>query len=199
MRTFKGRCTNSCPDVFSKTVDEKCTQNSVDLHPQFIDAANVKFQDHQKPLSFIDEKMIQAFGTTMTNFEGSPPAERIDLIWQRAALLRGRVYRVPGGSVGREFASLLAHEYDLLSTSQQKSEKPSMFGKLILQKDKNIRKSPDIRRLVKRRMNMWKNDLLEELIQEAELCEKKMPQSISKMSDDQATSIFTRLILIGDV
>jgi len=67
-----------------------------------------------------------------------------------------------------------------------------MFGKLILQiKDKNIRKSPDIRRLVKRRMNMWKNDLLEELIQEAELCEKKMPQSIAKMSDDQATSIFT--------
>ena len=43
--------------------------------------------------------MIQAFGTTMTNFEGSPPAERIDLIWQRAALLRGRVYRVPGGLV----------------------------------------------------------------------------------------------------
>ena len=91
----------------------------------------------------------------------------------RAALLRGRVYRVPGGSVGREFASLLAHEYDLLSLSQQKSEKPSMFGKWILQKDKNLRKSPDIRRLVKRRMNMWKNDLLEALIQEAELCEKK--------------------------
>ena len=143
--------------------------------------------------------MIQAFVTTMTHFEGSPPAERIDLIWQRAALLQGRVYRVPGGSVGREFASLLAHEYDLLSISQQKSEKTSMFGTLILQKDKNIRKSPDICRLVKRRMNMWKNDLLEELIQEAELCEKKMPQSISKMSDDQATSIITRLILIGDI
>ena len=56
--------------------------------------------------------MIQAFGTPLTNSEGSPAAERIDLIWQRTALLYGRVYRVPGGSVGREFASLLAHEYD---------------------------------------------------------------------------------------
>ena len=51
-----------------------------------------------------------------------------------------------------------------------------MFGKLILQKDKNIVKSADIRRLLKRRMQMWKDDLLEVLIQEAELCDKKNAQ-----------------------
>ena len=51
-----------------------------------------------------------------------------------------------------------------------------MLGKLILQKDKNIMKSTDIRRLIKRRLQMWKDDLLEELIQEAELCDKKNVQ-----------------------
>ena len=48
-----------------------------------------------------------------------------------------------------------------------------MFGKLILQKDKNIRKSPDIKRLLKRRMQMWRDNLFEQLILEAELCDKK--------------------------
>ena len=101
---------------------------------------------------------------------------RIEKIWKRAALLRGRVYRVPGGSIGREFTAVLAKEYALLASGVQKSEKPSMIGKLILQKDKKIRKSSDIKRLIKRRLKMWKDDLLEELIQEAEACDRKLPR-----------------------
>ena len=60
-----------------------------------------------------------------------------------------------------------------------------MFGKLILQKDKNIKKSADIRRLIKRKLQMWKEDLQEELIQEAEHCDKKMPKSVIKMSEEK--------------
>ena len=74
-----------------------------------------------------------------------------------------------------------------------------MFGKLILQKDKNIVKSADIRRLLKRRMQMWKDDLLEELIQEAELCDKKMPKSVSKMSEEKAIKVFSGMILQGKI
>ena len=113
--------------------------------------------------------MIEAFNATLTNSAGSPLIGRIEKNWERSALLRGKVYRVPGGTVGREFTSLLAAEYDFLALGKHKSERPSMFGKLILQKDKNIVKSADIRRLLKRHMQMWKDDLLEELIQEAEL------------------------------
>jgi len=109
--------------------------------------------------------------------------------------LRGRVYRLPGSYsiVGREFTNLLADEYDLLASAKHTSERVSMFGKLILQKDKNIRKSPDIKRLLQRRMQMWRDNLFEQLIFEAELCDKKLPKSISKMDDDEAILNFSRL------
>ena len=69
-----------------------------------------------------------------------------------------------------------------------------MFGKLILQKDKNIKKSTDIRRLIKRRLQMWKDDQLEQLIQEAELCDKKLPKSVAKMSDEKVIHVFSCMI-----
>ena len=75
-----------------------------------------------------------------------------------------------------------------------------MFGKLVLQKDKNVKKSIDIRRLVKRRMQMWKEDLLEELIKEAELCDKKLPKSVStKMSEEKAINLFSGMIMQGKI
>ena len=114
-------------------------------------------------------------------------------------MLRGRVYRVPGGSIGREFTAVLAKEYELLASGVQKSEKPSMIGKLILQKDKKIRKSSDIKRLIKRRLKMWKDDLLEELIQEAEACDRKLPMGVTKMSDEEAILVFSRMVLQGKI
>ena len=100
--------------------------------------------------------MQEAFGETLKNNSGSPLDGQVEKIWERSALFRGHVYRLPGVAVGHEFTSILASEYDLLANSVQKSERPSMFGKLILQKDKRIKKSADIRRLIKRRLRMWK-------------------------------------------
>ena len=141
--------------------------------PTPFDAKNMDLLDQSSPISepfepyidastisFVDMKMKEAFGETLKNNSGSPLDGRVEKIWERSALLRGRVYRLPGGAVGREFTSILASEYDLLAEGSQKSEKPSMFGKLILQKDKHIKKSADIRRLVKRRMQMWRNKIL---------------------------------------
>ena len=74
-----------------------------------------------------------------------------------------QVYRVPGGTAGREFTSVLVTEYELLASSNQTSELSSMFaiGKLTLQKDKNVKKSTDIKRLIKRckcgKMIYWNN------------------------------------------
>ena len=125
---------------------------------QMIDAPNFPLNTPSKSvsqqqiptehLSFVDQKMFEAFGATLTNSEGKNRSGYSDeKIWERAATLRGRVYRLPGGIVGREFTNLLADEYDLLASAKNTSERVSMFGKLILQKDKNIRKSPDIKRL----------------------------------------------------
>ena len=51
------------------------------------------------------------------------------------------------------------------------------FPLLILQKDKNIKKTRDIRSLLKRRMQMWNEGLFEELVSEAERCDRKLPNS----------------------
>ena len=161
-----------------------------DTYNSGVDNLQLIQTSENKAVSFVDQKMMEAFNATLTNSAGSSLIGRIEKIWERSALLQGKVYRVPGGTVGQEFTSLLAAEYDLLALGKQKSERPSMFGKLILQKDKNIVKSADIRRLLKRRMQMWKDDLLEELIQEAELCDKKMPKSVSKMPEEKAIKVF---------
>ena len=52
--------------------------------------------------------MFEAFGATLSNSAGSPLNGRLEVIWKRSALLKGKVYRLPGGTVGREFTSLLA-------------------------------------------------------------------------------------------
>ena len=73
-----------------------------------------------------------------------------------------------------------------------------MLSKLILQKDKKIVKSSDIRRLLRRRMKMWEEDLFDQLIEEAELCDRKFGRAVGEnMSEDEAIKIFTRLILFG--
>ena len=50
---------------------------------------------------------------------------------------------------------------------------------------------------MKRRMQLWDDDKLEELIQEAELCDSKLPRSYAPKTEDEAISIFSRLILQG--
>ena len=76
------------------------------------------------------------------------------------------------GAVGRYFTSILAKEIQALANAEQKSEKSAMLSKLILQKDKKIVKSSDIRRQLRRRMKMWEEDLFDQLIEEAELCDR---------------------------
>ena len=90
-------------------------------------------------------------------------------------------YRIPGGSVGRRFTSLLVKEILLLAQAKEKSERCSVFGRLILQKDNKIKKTADIKRLVLRRLDLWEQTRFEELIQEAEQCEKKLGKSFSKI------------------
>ena len=104
--------------------------------------------------------MVKAFGHTLSGPDSGVPSGRLENIWYRAVKLSSKLYRLPGGSVGRKFVGILANEIDLLA---------------------------DIRRCVIRRIKLWEEDKLEELIQEAELCERKLGKSMGEnMSDDTA-------------
>jgi len=49
--------------------------------------------------------------------------------------------------------------------------------------------------LISRRLDMWACGQFEILLQEAELCDKNLPKNSSKMSDEQAVKVFSRLML----
>jgi len=127
----------------------------------------------KEELTFVDKKMVEAFGHTLSGPDVDIPSGRLENIWYRAAKLSSKLYRLPGGSIGRKFVGIFANEIDLLASAINKSERCSMFGRLILQKENKVKKSADIRRCVIRRIKLWEEDKLEELIQEAELCERK--------------------------
>ena len=148
-------------------------------------------------LKMADIKMIQAFGVPLLNSDGFQRQDMWDKIWERITRLRGKLYTLPGGAIAKQFISIYEKEIDAFSKGDKKSEVFICFPSLILQKDKNIKKTKDIRILLKRRLQMWTNGFFENLCDEAERCDKKLPKSSGKMSEDQEEKIFSALILQG--
>ena len=68
---------------------------------------------------------------------------------------------------------------------------------LILQKDKNFKKTADIRRLISRRLKIWSDGNIENLISEAEQYDQKLPRSTTNMTDEQAVKVFSCLMIEG--
>ena len=74
---------------------------------------NPKFEE--TPLSFADQKMVQAYGFPMLNTEGEWKNDMWENIWKRTVALRGKLYTLPGGVIGQQFVSTLAAEVFALS------------------------------------------------------------------------------------
>ena len=79
---------------------------------------------NMKPISFVDQKMVEAFGAPLLNSDGRWMNDMWENIWKRTVKLRGKLYTLPGGSVGRLFVSTLAAEVLELGKGKQKSEVP---------------------------------------------------------------------------
>ena len=145
------------------------------------------------------KKMIEAFSVPLVNSDGGPCNDMWSTIWERITRLRGKIYSLPRGSIARQFTSLYQIEVEAFGSRVKPSEAFICFPLLILQKDKNIKKTRDIRSLLKRRMQMWNEGLFEELVSEAERCDRKLPKSSAagKMDDDKEAKNFSSLILQG--
>ena len=83
----------------SQTHQSVASQNTQVSQMQY----NFNEVEIKNDISFVELKMVEAFGATLTNSAGSSFRSRLEKIWERSALLRGKIYRVPGGSVGRQF------------------------------------------------------------------------------------------------
>ena len=69
----------------------------------------------------------------------------------------------------------------------------------MLQRDRKIKKGAELRRILRRRIDMWKAQQYDELIHEAECCDRQFRSRYVKIDDDHVIKVFTRLMLRGKV
>ena len=113
--------------------------------------------------------------------------------------MRRKQYELPDGNVGARFVNILAEEIEKCNSKQQPSEREFIFSALVLQRNKMIRKARDVRPLLMRRMDMWEDGQLKELLHEAQRCDRQLISSLSPMTSEQVERTFARLMLEGRV
>ena len=145
-------------------------------------------------------KMQQAFGASILSSEGGARIDAWSYRWKAVTALRSRQYVLPNGAVGREFVDILSEEVRLLSRGMVKSERLIVFMIVLLQRDSMIRNGYDIRRLLKRRMNAWREGQFDELQHEAiRLMRQQHWIQPRKQDEENTIKVFTRLMLKGQV
>ena len=120
-----------------------------------------------------EDIMMEAFGASLdksTCLDHSIWTER----WVKSVRLPKRLYTFPNGNIGRKYVDLLTHELKLLSTTADStSERVLMMSRFLLQRDPMIKASKDIRTLIGRRIEDWKENKFDKLLAEAVRCGKK--------------------------
>jgi len=62
---------------------------------------------------------------------------------------------------------------ELLVQGKNRSEKLMCFTPFILQRDKNVKRSKDVRNLIRSRLDMWERGEYDELVAAAKRCDSK--------------------------
>ena len=137
----------------------------------------------------LHSRMEKAFGGVMLNSDGGDSDDKWLCRWKQLVSLFGSLYDLPGGNVGKEFVGLFADEISMLSEKRVNSERFIVFCRVV-------------RRLIKRRIDAWKNDNFDELVQETITCVR---QSVRRRKEtlrsgfDHVVQVFTRLMRRGEV
>jgi len=91
-------------------------------------------------------------------------------LWLRLVTIKNCLYDLPSGSAGREFVNLLSSEVTLLAQGPSRSERVLVFLSTMSQRDPMVRKGIDIRRLLSRRLQLWKECVFDGYVTESEQC-----------------------------
>ena len=154
---------------------------------------------HGPVRSNVNNRLFHAYGACFLGSDGGEQINEWGQRWKRVVSIRGQQYVLPGGSVGREFVNLLTNEVSMLSRGEAISERLIVFCGVVLQRDSMVNKGMDIRRLLKRRMDAWKQNRFDELVYELERCARIKSKVRSSNSEDHIIKVFSRLILRGQV
>ena len=93
----------------------------------------------------------------------------------RAVAFKNCHYDLPTGSVGKDYVALLSSKIDLLAQGSVRSERVLVFLLAVLQRDPMVRRGTDIRRLLARHLQRWKDHCFEDLVNETEKCARQLP------------------------
>ena len=124
----KGNCYNA--DILVSTVSTKQeqAQNQETINQKSNEGLVAEIQlkqiDHsetQKEMSYVDEKMIQAVEATLINADSFDTDDKWVKRWEKVVRLRGKLYLLPGGAVGRKVVSVYADEIKRFGNGEQKS------------------------------------------------------------------------------
>ena len=114
-----------------------------------------------------EDIMMEAFGASLdksTCLDHSIWTER----WVKSVRLPKRLYTLPNGNIGRKYVVLLTQELKLLSTTADStSGRVLVMSRVLLQSDPTIKASKDIRTLIGRRIEHWRENKFDKFLAEA--------------------------------
>ena len=116
---------------------------------------------------------------------------------------RKNLFDLPKGNAGKKF---VAEMNKLVLSWTNKSAKRSYALKalmimptLLLQRTSKKTKSSENKDTLKRRLQLWENDQVGELLHECRTLQNRLPKGQSKLSEEELTKRFTNLMLKGNV
>ena len=152
--------------------------------------------------SIAGTRMELAFGAKLMNEESNGVEGDVWFHrWRRlvSKYYSGSMYDLPSGNISKQFVGLLADEIMMLSKRSVCSERVLVYCRVILQRDQMIKMGSDIRLLVKRRLEAWKNENFDGLVQEAIRCTRQTSHRSLSTDQDHIMKVFTRLMLRGEL
>jgi len=142
--------------------------------------------------------MEQAFGRPMLNRPGHQDATQWQKWHSRICQLSGRRFGVPGGNVGDRVVGVVADAVEQYAAKACPSEVILVGKAVILQRHPHVTTFKDRRRVVDRRIAMWRQGKVEELVLEAERCDKLGPPLKPLKGDEDENEhtirVFSRLV-----
>ena len=146
----------------------------------------------------LDALMLTAYGSTIipTPFTNTLLSEWCSC-WETVTQLSGRHFDLPRGACGHRYIDLLCNEVNLLIRDFFPSERIIIFSSVILQRDRWVRRLRDIKRVLERRMDLWSDNNIDLLIQEAVCCDRTFKRPLQSMNEEHTNKVFTRLMLQG--
>ena len=146
-----------------------------------------------------EDKKMEAVGASFdksTCFDHSIWTER----WVKSVRLPKRLYTLRNGNIGRKYVDLLTQELELLSTTADStSEKVLVMSRVLLQRDPMIKASKDIRTLIGRRIEDWKENNFDKLLAEAVRCGRKKQTNQDSLDYKHVSKKFASLMMKGKV